>query len=59
MGDKIIPGRGTYGDVEIGDAIALVGSHGWVELAINSGNARSQLQMNLRDTIQVVVEVGR
>ncbi|WP_315785713.1 SAM-dependent chlorinase/fluorinase [Fischerella sp. JS2] len=59
VGDKIIPGSGTYGDVEIGDAIALVGSHGWVELAINSGNARSQLQMNLGDTIQVVIEVGR
>ncbi|MFB2773037.1 S-adenosyl-l-methionine hydroxide adenosyltransferase family protein [Pelatocladus sp. BLCC-F211] len=56
VGEKIIPGRQTYGDGEIGDRIALVGSHGWVELAINTGDARSQLQMNLGDTIQVVIE---
>ncbi|QSJ17837.1 SAM-dependent chlorinase/fluorinase [Nostoc sp. UHCC 0702] len=49
-----IPGCETYADVEAGEAIALVGSHGWVEIAINSGNAHSQLQINLQDGLLVI-----
>lgn len=52
-----IPGGETYGDVKVGDAIALVGSHGWVEIAINSGNAQLQLQMQLGDTVKVKLEM--
>jgi S-adenosyl-L-methionine hydrolase (adenosine-forming) len=48
-----IPGCETYGDVKIGNAIALTGSHGWVEIAINSGNAQSQLQIQLGDAVKV------
>jgi S-adenosylmethionine hydrolase len=48
-----IPGCETYADVEVGDAIALIGSHGWVEIAINSGNAQLQLQMKLGDAVEV------
>ena len=40
-----IPGCETYSDVNIGDAIALIGSHGWIEIAINSGNAETQLHI--------------
>ncbi|MBH8552836.1 SAM-dependent chlorinase/fluorinase [Nostocaceae cyanobacterium CENA357] len=49
-----IPGAETYSDVKIGAAIALIGSHGWVEIAINSGNAHLQLQINLPDQLQVL-----
>ncbi|MBW4562137.1 MAG: S-adenosyl-l-methionine hydroxide adenosyltransferase family protein [Mojavia pulchra JT2-VF2] len=49
-----IPGCNTYSDVEVGETAALVGSHGWVEIAINSGNAYSQLQINLQDTLEVI-----
>jgi S-adenosyl-L-methionine hydrolase (adenosine-forming) len=42
-----IPNCSTYNDVKVGEAIALVGSHGWVEIAVNNGNARSQLQIEL------------
>ncbi len=49
-----IPGCETYCNVEVGNAIALIGSHGWVEIAINSGHAQSQLQMNLKTAVQVV-----
>jgi S-adenosyl-L-methionine hydrolase (adenosine-forming) len=51
-GLKIL-GRETYSDVQIGDAIALIGSHGWVEIAINSGNAQSKLQVKLGDRVEV------
>ncbi|MFH7027132.1 MAG: S-adenosyl-l-methionine hydroxide adenosyltransferase family protein [Heteroscytonema crispum UTEX LB 1556] len=52
-----IPGCEAYGDVKIGDAIALIGSHGWVEIAINRGNAQSQLQIQLGDALQVKLGV--
>jgi S-adenosylmethionine hydrolase len=49
-----IPGCETYSDVELGEAIALVGSHGWVEIAINSGNAHLQLQISLQASLEVI-----
>lgn len=51
-----IPGCEAYSDVALGQAIALVGSHGWVEIAINSGNAHLQLQINLQDTLEVTCD---
>jgi S-adenosyl-L-methionine hydrolase (adenosine-forming) len=35
----LMPAVKQYSDVPKGTAIALIGSHGWVELAINQGNA--------------------
>ncbi|MDZ8088392.1 MAG: SAM-dependent chlorinase/fluorinase [Nostoc sp. DedQUE12b] len=49
-----VPGRETYGEVKVGEIIALVGSHGWVEIAINCGDAHSQLQINLQDALEVL-----
>ncbi|MEA5581021.1 SAM-dependent chlorinase/fluorinase [Nodularia harveyana UHCC-0300] len=49
-----IPGCETYSDVKVGELAALVGSHGWVEIAINSGNASSQLQIHRQDPLQVL-----
>ena len=49
-----IPGCETYSDVKVGEVAALVGSHGWVEIAINSGHASSQLQINWQDALQVL-----
>ncbi|HIK07620.1 MAG TPA: S-adenosyl-l-methionine hydroxide adenosyltransferase family protein [Trichormus sp. M33_DOE_039] len=50
----IIPGCETYSDAAFGEAIALVGSHGWVEIAINRGNAHLQMQINIYDSLEVV-----
>ncbi|XWK88043.1 MAG: SAM-dependent chlorinase/fluorinase [Phormidium sp.] len=50
-----IPGNTTYNDVPIGTLIALVGSHGWVEIAVNNGNAQSKLQLNYGDEIKVLL----
>lgn len=46
----------TYSDVEVGGAIALVGSHGWVEIAVNGGNAQTQLQINLGSSVEVIAD---
>ncbi|WP_324633052.1 SAM hydrolase/SAM-dependent halogenase family protein [Phormidium sp. CCY1219] len=48
-----IPGGTTYSDATQGGAIALVGSHGWVEIAVNGGSARSQLQLEVGATVEV------
>ena len=49
-----IPGYVTYSDVNVGEATALVGSHGWVEIAVNTGNASLQLQVNCQDQLEVL-----
>ena len=49
-----VAGCETYSEVKVGEIIALVGSHGWVEIAINCGDAHSQLQINLQDVVEVL-----
>ena len=34
-----------YADVEVGDAVAVIGSHGRVEIAVRDGNAAEELQV--------------
>jgi S-adenosyl-L-methionine hydrolase (adenosine-forming) len=50
-----ISGQQTYADHSIGDLIALVGSHGWIEIAVNAGNAQSRLQLSENSPIHVVI----
>ncbi|NEU83093.1 SAM-dependent chlorinase/fluorinase [Nostoc sp. UIC 10630] len=50
-----IPGCQTYSDVNVGEILALVGSHGWIEIAINSGNADSWLHLDWQAPLQVVL----
>ena len=47
----------TYSNVATGRAITLIGSHGWVEIAVNGGSAESELNLTWRDKIQITVEV--
>lgn len=50
-----IQGKKTYSESPIGSLIALVGSHGWVEIAVNNGNAQSKLQLNYGNEIKVLL----
>ncbi|MEL7144104.1 MAG: SAM-dependent chlorinase/fluorinase [Cyanobacteria bacterium J06631_9] len=43
-GKREFAGVNTYGDVPVGAIAALIGSHGWVELACNGGSAAIALQ---------------
>ncbi|MBD2577385.1 SAM-dependent chlorinase/fluorinase [Oscillatoria sp. FACHB-1406] len=45
-GERTFVGVKTYNDVAKGESLALVGSHGWVEIAVNGGSARSQLNLD-------------
>lgn len=53
VGDLNIPSGDTYSSRNKGEIVALVGSHGWVEIAVNSGSAQSQLQIDWGESIEV------
>lgn len=59
IGKLTLPGCQTYSDVGLGSPIALIGSHGWVEVAINGGDAHFQLRLNWDDSIRVTVQEGQ
>jgi S-adenosyl-L-methionine hydrolase (adenosine-forming) len=48
-----VPGHRTYGEAQVGEALALVGSHGFVEIAVRRGNARIALGAGVGDPVQV------
>lgn len=50
-----IPGCCIYSDVPASQPLALIGSHGWVEIAINGGDAHFQLRLNRSEPIKVLV----
>lgn len=54
VGAVAIPVGQTYGDVAIGHAIALIGSHGWVEIAVNGSSAQARLRLAIGDTVQLI-----
>ncbi len=43
----------TYSQTKPGDLIAIIGSDGWLEIAVNGGSARSVLQLQIGDKIQI------
>ncbi|KAM3114536.1 SAM hydrolase/SAM-dependent halogenase family protein [Phormidesmis sp. 146-33] len=47
------PSKTTYADSEPGEVLALIGSHNWIEIATNQGNAQRQLGLNWGDPLRV------
>ncbi|MEX0718115.1 MAG: SAM-dependent chlorinase/fluorinase [Planctomycetaceae bacterium] len=43
----------TYGDVPPGEPLALVGSHGFVEIAVNQGDARAVLEARVGSEVRI------
>jgi S-adenosylmethionine hydrolase len=43
----------TYGAVALGQPVALVGSHGWLEIAVNGGSAHTYFQAEVGTTVTV------
>lgn len=56
VGDLSIASQETYRDVGIREVVALVASHGWVEIAVNSGSAKSRLQLDWFDLVTVSID---
>jgi S-adenosylmethionine hydrolase len=53
VGDRVLLGQTTYAAVEPGEAIGLIGSHGFVEIAVNQGSAQTALNLAVGDQIMV------
>lgn len=49
----VISGQQTYGDRQPGDLIALIGSHGWIEIAVTNGSAAQQLSVAVGAIVEV------
>ncbi|MBD1902035.1 SAM-dependent chlorinase/fluorinase [Trichocoleus sp. DQ-A3] len=56
VGKFTLPSGQTYSDSQHLQAIALIGSHGWVEIAVNGGNAQSQLQLDWGDEVLLLLD---
>lgn len=54
--DIVIPLKKTYSDVAAGEAVALLGSQGWLEIAVRDGNAQTQLQLDWGEPVQLLYE---
>ena len=55
--DRRIESSQTYTSRPLGELVALIGSHGWVEIAVNGGNAHQILQMDVGSPVEVVVSL--
>ncbi len=53
IANRVISSHQTYSNVEVGEITALIGSHGWVEIAVNGGSAKFQLQVDWGDPVEV------
>jgi S-adenosyl-L-methionine hydrolase (adenosine-forming) len=53
LGKTTLPGAKTYGEVPPGEGLALVGSHGFVEIAVNQGSARQRYGLTVGDGVLV------
>ncbi|VVB89269.1 Chlorinase [uncultured archaeon] len=49
--DKRIPFQKSYGFCKAGEPLALIGSHGYLEVAVNQGNAAAFFNLNINDNV--------
>src|SRR5579883_988032 len=54
--DVVLSGQRTYSESAVGALLALIGSHGWIEIAVNCGNAQARLKLELGDRVVVETE---
>lgn len=57
-GNYTIPAATTYSDGAVGHLLAVIGSHGWLEIACYQGNAAQRLQATWGDPVDVVWLTG-
>lgn len=55
LGEKKIPGQEIYESVKKGELLALIGSHGYIEIAVNCGNAKEKLKVKVGDSISLFI----
>ncbi|MGB5962850.1 MAG: SAM-dependent chlorinase/fluorinase [Coleofasciculaceae cyanobacterium] len=55
VGKRQILGSQTYSSCPTGEIVALIGSEGWVEIAVNGGSAQSQLQLYYGAKVEIIL----
>ncbi|NJR48298.1 MAG: SAM-dependent chlorinase/fluorinase [Leptolyngbyaceae cyanobacterium CSU_1_3] len=58
IAESVYRSNATYSDGEPGEILALVGSHGWVEIAANRDNAQVRLGMGWGSSVEVILREG-
>lgn len=53
LGNHTAPIVATYGASSWGDLVALIGSHGWLEVAVNGGNAQVHCGAQIGDLVSL------
>ncbi|MGQ4645781.1 SAM-dependent chlorinase/fluorinase [Lyngbya aestuarii] len=53
--DYRIPMGQTYSDCQPGEVVSFIGSHDWLEIAVNGGSAQSQLHLDWQAAVEVVL----
>ena len=53
LGEITLPGGRTYAAVPCGEGLALVGSHGFVEIAVNQGSAKERFGVAVGDRVLI------
>lgn len=53
LGEAQLPVRQTYSEGAKGEPLSLIGSHGWVEIAVNQGDAQSKFQLEVGSQVMV------
>ena len=53
IGRETLPLHLTYGTVARGQPVAIVGSHGWVEIAVNGGSAQAHYQAQVGTPVRL------
>jgi hypothetical protein len=54
--EQVIPKGNTYSSYPPQSLVALIGSHGWVEIAMNQGNAAAALFLTYGSAIALLIE---
>ena len=49
--ERLVLQYASYGQAQPGDLLALIGSHGWVEIAVNQGSAAARLGLQIGDRV--------
>ncbi|MGC1247259.1 MAG: SAM-dependent chlorinase/fluorinase, partial [Spirulinaceae cyanobacterium] len=57
IGNQKIPATQTYSDKALGEVVSLVGSHGWIEVAVNGGSAKKVLELNWGDQVEAIMTI--
>jgi S-adenosylmethionine hydrolase len=56
INNRLIPVGETYSDVAVGEILGLVGSHGWLEIAVHHGHAQRYLDLTVGDMVSVAFQ---